>query len=74
MEGRIVVDPKVLRGKAVIKGTRIPVYLILELLAAGMRVGDILKEYPELKEEDVRAALEYASKLLKNEVVLPLEA
>ncbi len=74
MEERIVVDPRVLRGKAVIKGTRIPVYLILELLAAGMGVEDILKEYPELKEEDIRAALEYASKLLKNEVVLPLEA
>ena len=74
MEERIVVDPRVLRGKAVIKGTRIPVYLILELLAAGMSVEDILKEYPELKEEDIRAALEYASKLLKNEVVLPLEA
>ena len=38
MEERIVVDPRVLRGKAVIKGTRIPVYLILELLAAGMSV------------------------------------
>jgi len=74
VEERIVVDPRVLRGKAVIKGTRIPVYLILELLAAGMSVEDILKEYPELKEEDIRAALEYASKLLKNEVVLPLEA
>nr|MDO8043434.1 DUF433 domain-containing protein [Candidatus Baldrarchaeota archaeon] len=74
MEERIVVDPRVLRGKAVIKGTRIPVYLILELLAAGMSVEDILKEYPELKEEDIRAALEYASKLLKSEVVLPLEA
>jgi len=74
VEERIVVDPRVLRGKAVIKGTRIPVYLILELLAAGMGVEDILKEYPELKEEDIRAALEYASKLLKNEVVLPLEA
>jgi len=74
VEERIVVDPRVLRGKAVIKGTRIPVYLILELLAAGMSVEDILKEYPELKEKDIRAALEYASKLLKNEVVLPLEA
>ena len=74
MEERIVVDPRVLRGKAVIKGTRIPVYLILELLAAGMSVEDVLKEYPELKEEDIRAALEHASELLKSEVVLPLEA
>jgi len=71
---RVVVDPKVLRGKPVIKGTRIPVYLILELLAAGMSIKDILREYPELREEDVRAALDYASKLLKQEIVLPLEA
>ncbi|RLE77449.1 MAG: antitoxin [Thermoprotei archaeon] len=74
MVERIVVDPKVLKGKPVIRGTRIPVYLILELLAAGMSVEDVLKEYPELREEDVRAALDYASKLLKQEVILPLEA
>ena len=74
MEERIVVDPRVLRGKAVVKSTRISVYLILELLVAGMSVGDVLKEYPELKEEDIRAALEHASELLKSEVVLPLEA
>lgn len=74
MVERVVVDPKVLRGKPVIKGTRIPVYLILELLAAGMSIKDILREYPELREEDVRAALDYASKLLKQEIVLPLEA
>jgi len=74
VEERIVVDPRVLRGKAVVKSTRISVYLILELLVAGMSVGDVLKEYPELKEEDIRAALEHASELLKSEVVLPLEA
>ena len=71
---RIVMNPEVLSGKPVIKGTRIPVYLILELLAAGMSVDDVLEEYPELTREDVQAALEYASKILQHEVVVPLEA
>jgi len=62
---RIVMDPEVLSGKPVIKGTRIPVYLILELLAAEMSVDDVLKEYPKLTREDIQAALEYASKILK---------
>jgi uncharacterized protein (DUF433 family) len=69
---RIVVDPKVLVGKPVIKGTRIPVYLIIELIAGGMTIKDVLKEYPELKEEDVKAALLYASKLLEREVTVTL--
>jgi len=71
---RIVVDPKVMVGKPVIKGTRIPVYLILELLAAGMSVDDVLGEYPELTREDIQAALEYASKILQHEEVVPFEA
>jgi len=71
---RIVVDPKVMVGKPVVKGTRIPVYLILELLAAGLSVDDVLGEYPELTREDIQAALEYASKVLQHEIVVPLEA
>ena len=71
---RIVMNPEVLSGKPVIKGTRIPVYLILELLAAGMSVNDVLEEYPELTREDIQAALEYASKILQHEIVVPLEA
>jgi len=69
---RIVVDPNVLVGKPVIKGTRIPVYLIIELIAGGMTIKDVLKEYPELREEDVKAALLYASKLLEREVTVSL--
>jgi len=56
---RIEVNPKILAGKPVIKGTRIPVYLILELLAAGYNFKRIMKAYPALKEEDIRAAVEY---------------
>lgn len=56
---RIIVDPDILVGKPVIKGTRVPVYLIVELVANGMTAKQIIKEYPQLKEEDVKAALLY---------------
>ena len=64
-EERVVIDEKILGGKPVIRGTRIPVYLIVELVANGLSIKDILKEYPELSEEDVKAALRYAASLLK---------
>ena len=69
---RIVVDPDVMVGKPVIKGTRIPVYIIVEFVANGMTEKEILKEYPQLKKEDVKAALLYASKCLQNEVTITL--
>ena len=59
---RIVIDPDILVGKPVIKGTRIPVHLIIELLANGMTTKEILKEYPQLKQKDIKATLLYASK------------
>jgi uncharacterized protein (DUF433 family) len=64
---RITVDPKVLLGKPIIKGTRIAVEFILELLANSWSVEDILKNYPQLKREDVAAALKYAAEILKEE-------
>ncbi len=64
---RILIDPEVLSGKPVIKGTRIPVYLILDLFASGMTQKEILNQYPTLKKEDIKAALVYASKCLENE-------
>ena len=69
---RIVVDPDILVGKPIIKGTRVPVYLIVELVANGMTPKQIIKEYPQLKEEDVKAALLYASRLVKSEVTVTL--
>ncbi len=69
---RITVDSDVLVGKPVIRGTRIPVYLIVEFVANGMTTKEILKEYPRLKEEDVKAALLYASKLVESEVTVIL--
>lgn len=69
---RITVDPDVLVGKPVIKGTRIPVYLIVELVANGIAKEEILREYPRLKEDDIKAALLYASKLVESEVTVAL--
>jgi uncharacterized protein (DUF433 family) len=57
---RIELDPKICNGKPVIKGTRIPVSVILEQLAEGEAWDEILKGYPELTREDIHAALYYA--------------
>ena len=70
---RIEINPKVLVGKPIIKGTRISVDFILELLAQGWTTNRILKNYPQLKKEDIRAALEYSAHALKLESVYPLE-
>jgi len=58
------VNPKVMVGKPVIRGTRIPVELIVKMLAQGISEEEILKEYRRLKREDIRAALAYASAVL----------
>ncbi len=67
---RIVVNPKVMGGKPIIKGTRIPVYFILELLSNGWSIDDILREYPHLSREDVLAAIRYAARVLREEVIV----
>ena len=67
---RISIDSKILGGKPVIKGTRISIEFIIELLASGMSVEEIIKEYPHLKKEDILAALAYALKTLKREEVI----
>ncbi|MCK4474050.1 DUF433 domain-containing protein [Candidatus Parcubacteria bacterium] len=67
MEKRIVINPKTICGKPVIKGTRIPVYLILNLLAAGYTFERIIKAYPKLTKKDIKAALDYAQFLTKYE-------
>jgi uncharacterized protein (DUF433 family) len=70
---RIVADPKILTGKPVVRGTRISVELVVELLAAGWSHAQILASYPHLTEEDIRACLAYASELLREEKVFPLK-
>ena len=71
---RISVDSKVMVGKPVIRGTRIPVELIVRMLAQGIAEADILREYPRLQPQDIRAALTYAARSLADEDVLPLSA
>ncbi len=68
-EDRITVDPKVLVGKPVVKGTRLAVEFIVELLANGWTKQQILENYPGLTDEDISACLHYASKTLKSERV-----
>ena len=58
---RIEINPEVMVGKPVIRGTRITVELILRRFAEGYSLGDILEDYPHLKAEDVQAALAYAA-------------
>ncbi len=69
---RITVDPKVLVGKPVIRGTRLAVEFLVELLAEGWSHDDVLRNYPQLTEEDIHAALHYATERLKLERVYPL--
>ncbi|HIE41409.1 MAG TPA: DUF433 domain-containing protein [Candidatus Aenigmarchaeota archaeon] len=59
IKDRIVIDPTVMVGKPIIKGTRIPVDAIIKRIADGMTIKEILEDYPNLTEEDIKAALEY---------------
>lgn len=71
MFDRITSDPRIMGGRACIRGMRITVSLIVNLVANGMTTGDILKEYPDLEAEDIRQALQYAASLA-NEEIYPL--
>lgn len=69
---RIVLDPAVLAGKPIVKGTRLAVEFLVELLAEDWTEADILRNYPGLTHADLRACLAYASDRLKAEKVYPL--
>ena len=72
---RISIDPTVCFGKPCIRGTRIWVSLILDLLADGMTIEEILAEYPQLQAEDIRAAIAYGAEMARERYVeLPTEA
>ena len=64
----ITFNPNVMGGQACIRGMRIPVSLIVNLVANGMKPEEIIKEYPDLKTEDIKEALQYASWLAKEEI------
>ena len=69
---RIEIDPKVMVGKPVIRGTRIPVELIIEKLAAGLTPEDLRRSYPRLTPEDISAALFFAAQSLHADSYMPL--
>jgi uncharacterized protein (DUF433 family) len=73
-EDRIAVDPAVLVGKPVVKGTRLAVEFIVGLLAQGWSEADILRSYPGLTRDDILACLAYAQERLQGERVYPLSA
>jgi uncharacterized protein (DUF433 family) len=65
----ITVDPTICHGKACIKGTRIMVSVVLDNLAAGLTMDEIIKSYPSLSRESIQAAIAYAAELAKERVV-----
>ena len=71
---RIVADPAVLVGKAVVKGTRISVELVMDLLARGYTQQQILTQYPHLAAADIQACLGYAAEVLRSERMFGLPA
>lgn len=73
-KSRVIVDPDILVGKPVVKGTRLAVEFIVDLLAQGWSEADILKNYPRLKREDIQACLRYASDVLHAEKVYSVQA
>ena len=69
---RIVVNPKIMGGKPIVKGTRITVEQVLKMLAQGLTTQEILKDYPHLSKDDISAVLLYAAKIASEEEVYPV--
>jgi len=74
MTNRVEINPGILQGKPVIRGTRIPVELLLRKLAEGATNEDLLDAYPRLVADDIRAALDYAADTIAHETVLLLSS
>lgn len=70
---QVISDPQIMMGKPVIKGTRITVELILEKLAAGETVEQIVNEHPRITPESIQAACAFAAQALKADVIYPLD-
>jgi uncharacterized protein (DUF433 family) len=71
VEERIVIDPDILVGKPVIRGTRIPVELVLKDLASSLDISTLLEAYPRLTVDDIRACIEYARSIVEGESIFP---
>lgn len=69
---RIVVNPKIMGGKPIVRGTRITVEQVLKLLAQGITTHEILRDYPHLLKDDVAAVLFYAAKVAGEEEIFPV--
>lgn len=69
---RISINPNVCHGKPCIKGTRVMVTVILDNLASGLTFEEIVREYPPVKLEDIKAAIAYAAQLTREEELLPI--
>jgi uncharacterized protein (DUF433 family) len=69
---RIELDPEVLLGKPVVRGTRLAVEFVLDMVASGVTEQEILSNYPRLTHEDILACVAYAAEVLKSERVYPL--
>lgn len=72
MAERIEINPQVMQGKPVIRGTRVPVELILRKLAEGATIVDLLDAYPRLEADDIRASLDYAADTIAHETFVTL--
>ncbi len=73
MAARVEIDPTMMQGKPVIRGTRIPVEIILRKLAEGATTEDLLDAYPRLTLDDIRAALNYAADTIAHETVMAIK-
>lgn len=71
-QDRIVVDPQILAGKPIVRGTRISVELVLKRLAEDLDLDTLFEAYPRLTPEDVKACIEYAQSLVQGEDVYPV--
>ena len=74
LEKRISIDPEIQHGKPCIRGTRIPVYIILEMLEHGLTIPEILEEYPHIKEDDVKACIAFARRFVEGKEISPFVA
>lgn len=70
LRSRITVDPHICHGKACVSGTRVPVSVVLDNLAAGVGLEEILHNYPSLHKEDIQAAIAYAADVVKERHVV----
>ena len=68
----VTIDPEIHHGEPCIKGTRVPVAILVGSIADGMTIEEVTKEYPQITPEAVQAALAYAADVLRQEIILPL--